>query len=289
MGVHRIRIGAAAAAFIAGSLASCAAPPTVTPPAAPTQAAPPAHASPGDTWVRPADGAVMVLVPAGEFPYGPGSASHPPQQKVHLDAFWIDRTEVTNVQYALCVSDGGCDAPLLETLYQDPARTRHPVVWVSHTEAEVYCAWAGARLPTEIEWEKAARGTDGRKFPWGDELSAERANFYESGLGDATPVGSYPQGASPYGALDMAGNVCEWVQDLWRTGEAYREHPILPPGRRPVGEHPVGHHYTLRGGSWAQLADRITTYARANEEPVWRTKDIGFRCAVSAPRAEPRR
>ncbi len=224
----------------------------------------------------------MVFVPAGEFAYGPGTVSNPPQQKVYLDAFWIDRTEVTNAQYARCVSAGACDVPLLETLYADPARSEHPVVWVSHTEAETFCAWAGGRLPAEVEWEKAARGTDGRKFPWGDELSTERANFYDSGLGDSCPVGSYPQGASPYGALDMAGNVYEWTRDLWRTDEAYLENPILPAGVRPTGKHPIGHHYTMRGGSWAQLDDRITTYARTNEEPVWRTKDMGFRCVVSA-------
>ena len=222
----------------------------------------------------------MVFVPAGDFPYGPGSAEEVPAQRANVEAFWIDRTEVTNDQYAKCVAEGGCDEPLYRIPFEDPARADHPVMWVGLREAEAYCQWAGARLPREIEWEKAARGCDGRAYPWGDTFEADLVNHYWSGIGDTMPVGNYPAGASPYGALDMAGNVCEWVSDLWRATEDYLANPMPPSDLRPKGPHPVGHHYTIRGGSWADLESNLLTYFRTNDEPVWRTKDIGFRCAM---------
>lgn len=230
------------------------------------------------TKVRERDGAIMVFVPAGEFPYGPGSTTDVPGQRFYLDAFWMDQTEVTNAQYARCVADGGCPEPLYTLPYEDPARADHPIIQISYGEAEAYCAWAGGRLPTEIEWEKAARGADGRVFAWGDEFDVARVNCYWSGIEGTQPVGSYPEGASPYGALDMSGNVCEWVQERWRMLEEYLENPL---SRRYSGRHPVGHHITLRGGSWADLETSLATYARTNDEPTWRTKDIGFRCAMS--------
>ena len=228
----------------------------------------------------------MVFVPGGEFPYGPGSSEDRPGQRATVDGFWIDRTEVTSGQYAKCVAEGVCEEPIHTLLFEDPARTDHPVTWIGVREAEMYCNWAGGRLPREIEWEKAARGADGRVFPWGDSFEAELANHYWSGVGDTMPVGSYPAGASPYGALDMAGNVCEWVADLWRTTEDYLADPIVPSGTRPKGRHPVGHHYTLRGGSWADLETSLPTYFRTNDEPGWRTKDIGFRCVLCGHGAE---
>ncbi len=243
------------------------------------QTEPPTEASLGDTWTRPADGAVMAYVPAGEFPYGPGSTTDVPERRFYLDAFWIDRTEVTNAQYARCVADGACLEPLHTVPYEDPSRADHPVVAISHGEAETYCMWASARLPLEIEWEKAARGTDGRIFPWGDTFDPARVNFYWSEIGGTRPVGSHPQEASPYGALDMAGNACEWVQERWRMIEEYLENPT---STRCSGPHPAGHHYTLRGGGWADLETSLATYSRTNEEPGWRTKDIGFRCVMSA-------
>ena len=259
--------------------------PTPSPIQEPTPQGPPINASPGDIWIRPVDDMPMVYIPAGEFPYGPGSTTDIPAQSTYLDAFWIDQTEVTNAQYARCVAEGGCSEPLYTNFYDDPAYADHPIIWISRTEAEAYCAWAGARLPSEIEWEKAARGTDGRVFPWGDKFDVARVNCYESGIRGTQPVGSYPGGASPYGVLDMSGNVCEWTRDLWRTTEDYLKKPVLPPGTRPKGRHPIGHHYTLRGGSWASLESSLTTYARANEEPGWRTKDIGFRCVKCASRS----
>ncbi len=196
---------------------------TVTPlPATPMPAA-------GDTMTRPEDGMVMVHVPAGAFEMGSddGYDDEKPVHTVYLDAYWIDRTEVTNAQYRRCVQAGECreSACAGDGAYNGADQ---PVVCVSWDDAAAYCEWAGGRLPMEAEWEKAARGTDGRAFPWGNEFDCRKGNFDdETELDDYTvpggpdcdgydrtaPVGSYAAGASPYGALNMAGNVREWVSD----------------------------------------------------------------------------
>jgi len=204
------------------------------------------------TGISPRDGAEMVLVPAGEFIMGSEEGDpdaydcERPQHSVYLDAYWIDRTEVTNARFARFV-----EATLYETdaekaghgdVYDphwkssqwefsvDWAHPRdrligiseiedHPVVQVSWNDAAAYCEWAGKRLPTEAEWEKAARGADGRKYPWGDADPNEHlsniggVHATDDGYQFTAPVGSYPNGASPYGVLDMAGNVWEWVAD----------------------------------------------------------------------------
>ena len=170
--------------------------------------------------VSETDGMVLVYVPAGEFRMGSAGSdsqaqdNEKPQHTVYLDAFWMDRTEVTNALYALCVKAGACQPPLSvnyswrESYYGNSQYDGYPVVYVSWKDAAAYCEWAGRWLPTEAEWEKAARGTDGRLYPWGNaEPDANRLNF--NGNVDARAVGSYPSGASPYGALDMAGNVWE--------------------------------------------------------------------------------
>jgi len=187
--------------------------PTVTPTRTP---------APADTWIRPADNAVMVYVPAGEFEMGSadGSNDEKPEHRVYLDAFWIDKTEVTNAQYQRCVMAGACK----ESWYANDANSAgdaQPVVGVEHYMAEAYCEWVGARLPTEAEWEKAARGTDGRSYPWGNEEATCEYAVMKDGSGNGCgedktwPVGNKPLGASPYGALDMAGNVWEWVADWY--------------------------------------------------------------------------
>jgi len=186
------------------------------------------------------DGMVMVYVPEGEFEMGTSDEqrdrlieeniwdsryndNEQPVHTVYLDAFWIDQTEVTNGQYALCVADGACQEPHSSasktriSYYGNPEFKDYPVTYVDWYMAEAYCAWAGRRLPSEAEWEKTARGTDERLYPWGDEIDSTLANYggYSRENSDTTAVGSYPNGASPYGALDMAGNVWEWVADVY--------------------------------------------------------------------------
>jgi eukaryotic-like serine/threonine-protein kinase len=177
-----------------------------------------------------ADGAVLVYVPAGEFLMGSTYADtfaqedEFPQHTVYLDAFWIDQYEVTNKQYAQCVEAGACKAPkntgstMRESYYGNPEFDDYPVIEMRWQDANAYCIWAGRSLPTEAQWEKAARGTDGRMFTWGNDNLNESLLNYNKNVGDTTKVGSYEAGKSPYGAYDMIGNVWEWVADKYSQG-----------------------------------------------------------------------
>ena len=204
----------------------------------------------------------MVLIPEGWFIMGSndGDEDERPVHKVHLDAFWIDKYEVTNTQFKKFRSGWRS--------HSDNAD--HPVVNVSWYDARDYCKWAGKRLPTEAEWEKAARGTDEKTYPWGEGISSTKANY---GSGETTPVGSYPAGVSPYGAYDMAGNVWEWVND-WYDEDYYQSSPSHNPRGPSYGDTRV-----LRGGSWFNFTNYLRAAIRSFDNPSYTNFLIGFRCA----------
>jgi formylglycine-generating enzyme required for sulfatase activity len=248
---------------------------TMTTASSPTQA-------PTDQ-VREKDGAVMVYVPSGEFWMGGGSyAWERPRHKVYLDAFWIDRTEVTNAQYAQCVQATVCGEPGEVQPYSDPDYADHPVVLVSWSDAVTFCQWVGGRLPTEAEWEKAAGWDDAAQqkyvYPWGDDPpTCERALFYGcQPRGTTVPVGSKsPAGDSWCGAADMAGNVVEWVRD-WYDRDYYG----VSTGDNPTGPE-LGLYKATRGGGWASTLDSLRVAHRGNLDPETRYDHLGFRCVGS--------
>jgi formylglycine-generating enzyme required for sulfatase activity/tRNA A-37 threonylcarbamoyl transferase component Bud32 len=240
----------------------------------------PASASLHDTWTRPADGMVMVYVPGGTFQMG-SDESDPdayddefPQHSVTLDGFWIDRMEVTNAQYRQCVEAEACQAPTTcdwgEPTYGKAAKTHHPVVCVDWSAAVDYCEWAGARLPTEAEWEYAARGPDGLIYPWGNSPPDNTLLNYAESVGATTEVGSYPDGASWCKALDVAGNVWEWVADWY---DDYPPEAQANPAGPETGENKV-----LRGGGWGVIQDPVRAAYRNSDSPGARYHFVGFRC-----------
>ncbi len=240
------------------------------------------------TWVNPYDNAPLVYVPAGTFLMGSDSASDPyfwgaeaPAHQVFVTESYIYRLEVTNAQYAQCVLEHQCPLPeqsyshTRREYYDNPRFDDYPVIYVTYSMATSYCVWAGGRLPSEAEWEKAARGTDGRLFPWGSTLpNANLANYLGSGIGDSVAIGSYPQGASAYGALDMGGNVLEWVYD--RFDETYYRFSALD---NPFGP-ATGNRRVIRGGAWASDVDGLRTVARASLPADQSREMVGFRCMV---------
>ena len=216
----------------------------------------------------------MVYVPAGEFIMGSdeGDSDEQPVHTLYLDAFYIDKYEVTNTQYWECVEAGACDAPLKTTYYDNADYAQHPVVYVSWDDADTYCRWVDKRLPTEAEWEKACRGTTGWTYPWGEGIDCDHAQYSECG-GRTVPVGSKPKGASRYGAWDMAGNVWEWVAD-WYDSDYYSQSPARNP---PGPDSDKGR--VLRGGSWYYRRKDARCSSRDWVNPWYRGGNVGFRCA----------
>lgn len=231
--------------------------------------------------MRDTDGYEMVLIPGGPFLMGPD------RRQVHLDTFYIDRTPVTNEQFVKFVETTGYTpedesrSRFLMHLRDTAAarkRLKHPVIFVSWDDARAYAAWAGKRLPTEAEWEKAARGTDGRRYPWGREEPTKNRALFGHRAGTTAPVGSFPRGASPFGVLDMAGNVLEWCEDA-DAPEFYTQGPDRNP--RNAGDK-TSVTRVMRGGSFIHSAASLRVTSRTSFEPQYRFASGGFRCARSA-------
>ena len=222
----------------------------------------------------------MMHVPAGEFLMGrdDGDPDERPARRVWLDAFFIDRTEITNAQFkAFCDSTRRVypNNPMWGPNYF-LGKPRHPVVDIDWQQANDYCAWAGKRLPTEAEWEKAARGSDGRPYPWGNDWAEDRANIAGEPYSHTAPVGSFPLGASPYGALDMAGNAWEWCADSYAEryyAEALNRNPQGPAAPKPLR--------VVRGGGWSSPRTEVGTSNRSQNRPDLVFHHLGCRCAWS--------
>jgi sulfatase modifying factor 1 len=276
----------------------------------------------GTRGTRVADGMTVVFVTSGEFEMGSSVtaiataralclehyteadiaravctraafADEAPEHRVSLSSFWIDLTEVTNRQYQRCVEAGTCEPPedlnsmAGEGYFGEAHFEDYPVIWVRWDQADVYCRWAGGRLPTEAEWEYAARGPQGWLFPWGDAFDPARLNYcdrrcplgpndpaHDDGYAETSPVGNYPSGRSWCGALDMAGNVREWVADGYGPYAADR-------ADNPLGA-PAGDSKIPRGGSWLDLADNLRSTNRGANATDYAEHKVGFRCVVPA-------
>ncbi|MBC7249820.1 MAG: formylglycine-generating enzyme family protein [Anaerolineae bacterium] len=251
-------------------------PPTPTPrPTSTPASATPAEGEKPEATTPPASD--MVLIPAGPFIMGSDTddPDEAPQHEVDLPAFEIDLFEVTNAQFAAFVEATGykTDAEKAGESgwrgFYTEGKDNHPVVKVSWNDAVAYCQWLGKRLPTEAEWEKAARGTDGRIYPWGNEWDPARLNSYQSGYRGTTPVGSFADGVSPYGVFDMAGNVWEWTSDWYLPypGSDYQD-----PYFGEVNK-------VTRGGGWFEEPPQVRTSNRNCTAPTAANDDLGFRCA----------
>ncbi len=239
----------------------------------------------GSTKVREQDRMEMVYVPAGEFAMGNDEWSiedEKPVRQIYLDAYWIDKFEVTNEQYALCVAEGACGKPVSarswtrDSYYGDPTYSHYPVIFVNWYQAQDYCKWVGGELPTEAQWEKAAGGTDGNLYSWGNDPPKSSLANYDQNRGDTTEVGTYPDGASYYDVQDMTGNVREWVRDWY--GAYDPDESDNPTGSKS------GQYRVTRGGGWLDDWWNIRVAHRSYYNPTNTSYHgyIGFRC-VSPP------
>lgn len=281
--------------------------PTIVVPTETTQSAAPTvtesrvpTGQPSNERVSPISGMPQVYIPAGTFRMGGMDARSGPDEmpahEVTLDAYWIDQLEVTNAMYLLCIRNGPCTPPQnfkssrRNDYFMNPEFKDYPVVYVTWGQAKAYCEWTGGRLPTEAEWERAARGDDWRTFPWGeDKADGLRAN-YNMIVGDTSRSGTYPLGASPFGVLDMAGNVAEWTNDFYSAVYYASQMNSL----NPVGpETSVSLRRVVRGGSLGDAEINIRVPKRSavlgsNLETVPGSSAylgdfsprIGFRCVM---------
>ena len=289
--------------------------PIITPTSIPLQeeiqVTPPSRQSAMELSTRSVDGVTMVHIPGGVFMIGSTQAEiedaislckqfyspcnawyyerESPLHLVTLDAFWIDQTEVTNAQYSLCVEAGICEQPSIckkgEPTYDDPEKVDHPVVCVDWQEAQTYCQWVGARLPTEAEWEYSFRGATGSIYPWGDEFDGSRLNYcdqncsqshaderFNDGYPLTSPVGIYPSGASWAGVLDMGGNVSEWVADwLGDYSQDALSNPLGPES---------GSEKMIKGCNWSFHPTYCRGAIRPSVSPDTRFDNLGFRCVM---------
>jgi hypothetical protein len=251
-------------------------PPTLTfTPALPRETSPPVFtptSAPLADEIVDAKGIIMRLVSAGIFKMGEEFDEEKPIHDVYLDNYYMDIYEVTNAAYKACVDDGTCQPPVYTGKYNNSIYVQHPVVYVDWYKAKIYCEWRGANLPTESEWEEAARGTDQRSYPWGEDISCDRAN-YNNCVGDTTKVGSYESGKSPYGMYDMTGNVWEWVSSL------YKPYPYnANDGREDMNS---SNNRVLRSGSWYGDGYIPRSVLRVRYNPTYSSDLIGFRCSRS--------
>ena len=261
--------------------------PTLTETPAPTEtptATATAQATLASNMLREKDGAEMIYIPAGSFEMGSnlGPEDEKPLREVSLDGYWIDKFEVTNELYQKCVAEGVCKEPsqfdsnTRASYYSNPSYNNYPVIFVDWNQAKTYCQWAGADLPSEAQWEKAARGTNGSEFPWGNARpNRPFGTFVDPNMRDTSEVGLYPDGASFYGVMDMAGNVWEWVDDWYDT--YYDPNEVENPTGPETGDYRI-----RRGGGWYSESSQLRLAYRSNYAlPEAVDRGVGFRCAIS--------
>jgi formylglycine-generating enzyme required for sulfatase activity len=225
----------------------------------------------------------MLYVPAGQFTMGLDNDKYEtdnPAHKITLSDYWIDQTEVTNAMYQKCVDAQACATPYsvasgsIKPYYGNSNYAGFPVIHIPWQEASNYCEWVGRRLPSEAQWEKAARGsTDERIYPWGDDDPFRDLSNFGGLVGNTTAVNEQSDGKSPYGALNMAGNVWEWVSDLYDPDYYNKSLSKDPEG--PV----IGDKHVMRGGSWKDFPSTIRVVHRYADYPLYASSILGFRCS----------
>jgi len=274
--------------------------PSVTPPAINPTAEAVNNADAGQERASSTDGMPAAYIPDGSFRMGALDPDiqrdEQPAHSVSMKGFWMDKLEVTNAMFALCVQAGACEPPQTfksqarESYFNNPEFNDYPVVYVTWLQADSYCKWAGRRLPTEAEWEYAARGSDFRTYPWGDERPDSSRGNFNYFVGDTTRVGNYPAGASPFGILDMAGNVAEWLSDYY-DGDYYAQGANV----NPTGPGVRSQYFNrvVRGGTFQDVFKDVRLANRASvrgsnpqASDIFSTDylgefspKIGFRCA----------